>query len=181
MKFNLKNLDNILGNLIFSSRWILYPMNVGLAVAGILYGTKFMMDLWTLLHHGLGMETEGVMLGVLGLVDMLMVANLVDMIYMGSHQIFIQRFVITDTTARPQWLDHVDSGILKVKMASSVGGIMIIRILKDFVNVEHTDWIFIQRRCYILGVALGTVLIMAVIWRLTHSPIEAPQHKEEQH
>lgn len=170
MRFNVNHLDDDMGSFIFATRWLLYPMNLGLAIAGMLYGVKFLMDLCTLLRNGLGMETEAVMLGVLGLLDMLMVANLVVMIYKGSHQIFIQRFVIADPAHRPQWLDHVDSGILKVKMASSVAGITLIRLLKDFVNIEHVEWNIIVHRAIIHGVCLCSVMVMAFIWRLTHPP-----------
>lgn len=175
MKFNPKHLDDELGSFIFATRWFLYPMNLGLAIAGVLYGAKFMMDLFSLLRNGLNQDTELIMIGVLGLLDMLMVANLVDMIYMGSHQIFIQRFVIKDASHRPQWLDHVDSGILKVKMASSVAGITLIRLLKDFVNIEHTEWTLVLHRAFIHGVCLCSVLVMAIIWRITHPPM-APAH-----
>ena len=170
LPFNKHTIDDKLGDVLFTTRWLLYPMNLGLAIAGMLYGLKFMMDLFDLLRHGLFMETEGVMLGVLGLVDMLMVANLVVMIYKGSHQIFIQRFLIADPSNRPQWLDHVDSGILKIKMASSVAGITLIRLLKDFVNIEHVEWNVIVHRSIVHGVVLCSCMVMAVIWRLTHPP-----------
>lgn len=172
------NLDDLMGDLLFKSRWVIFPMNLGLAIAAVIYGMKFLMDLWELLRHSLWMETESVMLGVLGLLDMLMVANLMVMIYKGSHQIFIQRFRIADTNDRPQWLDHVDSGILKLKMASSVAGITLIRLLKDFVNLEHVEWTVVQHRAIVHCVVLVSCLVMALIWRITHPP---STHKQEEH
>ena len=124
-----KKLANDLGGIIFNTRWLLYPMNLGLAVAGMVYVMKFLADDYHLIRTSFSIDTESLMVLLLGLVDMLMVANLVVMIYQGSHQIFIRKFAHEDAADRPQWLDHVDSGILKVKVASSVVGIVLIRLL----------------------------------------------------
>ena len=175
VKADLSKVDDGLGTFLFSTRWLLYPMNLGLAVAGMVYCLKFLMDDYHLITHSMSMETEEIMLSLLGLVDMLMVANLLVMVYKGSHQIFIQRFLIEDPAHRPQWLDHVDSGILKVKVASSVAGITLIRILKDFVNIENTDWQIIVHRSMVHIICLVSVLVMAIIWRLTHP------HAQEKH
>lgn len=154
--------------IVFDSRWLLYPMTIGLIVALAVYSLKFLVEEYDLIHNSLSMDAEQIMVLVLGLVDMYMVANLLVMITKGSYQIFIRRFQIKDVSTRPQWLDHVDSGILKVKVASSIAGITLIRLLKDFVNIEHTSWEVILHRAYIHGVCLVSVFVMAVIWRLTH-------------
>jgi len=145
-------------------------MNVGLAVAGGFYCLRFLMDEYALIKNVFRVDTEVTMLALLGLVDMLMVANLVVMIYKGSHQIFIQKF--STGADRPQWLDHVDSGILKLKVASSVAGITLIRLLKDFVNIEHIAWENVVRRAIIHGVCLVSCLVLATVWRITHPDAE---------
>jgi hypothetical protein len=73
-------------------------------------------------------------------VDASMVANLIVMIVQGSHQIFIRKFE-RDKSETPQYLDHIDTGILKVKVALSIGSITLVQILKDFVNLEKVDWV----------------------------------------
>jgi len=168
LNFNKRIWADRLGDRLFDTRWILYPMNLGLAIAGFAYMVKFLIDAYLVIVHGFHHDTEEFMVGLLGLVDMLMVGSLLVMIYQGSHQIFIQRFEIDDASERPQWLDHVDSGILKVKIASSVAGITLIRLLKDFVNIEHVPWEIMTHRAIIHGVCLVSVLVMAVIWRITH-------------
>ena len=155
-------------SLIFNSRWLLYPMTLGLIVALGVYSIKFLVEDYNLITQSFHLEAEEIMVLLLGLVDMYMVANLLIMIAKGSYQIFIQKFQIFDAADRPQWLDHVDTGILKVKVASSIAGITLIRLLKDFVNIEHTTWDVILHRLYIHIVCLFSALMMAVIWRITH-------------
>lgn len=153
---------------IFSARWILYPINVGLFGALIVYVIKFIIEDYSLMVHSASFSAEQIMVAMLGLVDIAMVANLLIMIIQGSHQIFIRKLEIKDSRDRPQWLDHIDSGILKVKVALSIVGITLVQILKDFVNIEHVDWDVCVHRIYIHGVCLASALVVALIWRITH-------------
>ncbi len=160
--------DGKLDQIIIASRWLLYPINLGLIGALIAYVGKFLIEEYEIVMRAQHLDTEELLVGVLGLVDIAMVANLVVMIIQGGHQIFIRRLFVADQCSRPQWLDHIDSGILKVKMAMSIAGITMIRILKDFIDLEHVEWTVVQRRMIIHAMCLGSALVMALIWRLTH-------------
>ncbi len=161
----------VLDKAVFSTRWILYPINVGLFAALIVYVYKFLCDDYHLIFGSGAMNGEEIMVAMVGLVDIAMVANLLIMIIQGNHQIFIRRLEISDPRDRPQWLDHIDSGILKVKVALSVVGITLVQLLKDFVNIEHVEWTTTVHRVELHAVALASALIVAIIWRITH-----PQH-----
>jgi uncharacterized protein (TIGR00645 family) len=90
------------------------------------------------------------------------------MVVQGGHRIFIHKFDVASQADRPQWLDHIDSGILKVKIALSIAGITLVQILKDFVNLEKVNWTLTSHRIAIHVVALFSALMMALIWRVTH-------------
>ena len=154
--------------IIFDSRWILYPMTIGLIVVLAVYCIKFTSEAYLLITGSFHMEAEQIMVALLGLVDMFMVANLLVMIAQGSYQIFIQKFQNINAATRPQWLDHVDSSILKVKIATSIAGITLIRVLKDFVNIEHVQWDIIVHRMYIHLLCIVSAIFLAAIWRLLH-------------
>jgi uncharacterized protein (TIGR00645 family) len=166
----------ILDTAIFSTRWILYPINFGLFCALVVYVFKFMSDDYTLIVHSAALSGEQIMVALVGLVDIAMVANLLIMMIQGNHQIFIRRLEIADARDRPQWLDHIDSGILKVKVALSIVGITLVQLLKDFVNIEHAEWDVTVHRIIIHCIALVSALIVAVIWRITHPQAEAAHH-----
>jgi uncharacterized protein (TIGR00645 family) len=163
-----RNPEKIAERLLFDSRWMLYPMAVGLVLALVVYSIKFMYEDYELIRHALSMDAEQIMVLMLGLVDMFMVANLLVMITQGSYFIFIQPFQFIEKGKKPQWLEHVDSSVLKVKISTSIAGITLIRVLKDFVNIEHTEWVLIQHRMYIHGLCLLSAIILAIIWRVLH-------------
>jgi uncharacterized protein (TIGR00645 family) len=163
-----KDFTDRLGDFIFCSRWLIYPINIGLVMALALYIVRFLVDDYHFFLNSHHLDLEAIMVTILGLVDAFMVANLLTMIIQGSHQIFVKRFDLPGKDERPQWLDHVDSGILKVKVALSIAGITLVQILKDFVNIEQTPWDMIVHRMYIHAMCLLSALIMAIIWRVTH-------------
>lgn len=158
----------LLGNIIFAVRWILYPINLGLIAALLLYVWQFLVEDYRLITSGEVHDMEQLMVMLLGLVDASMVANLIVMIVQGGHQIFIHKFELPHKDDTPQYLDHIDTGILKVKVALSISSITLVQILKDFVNLEHIDWDIAMHRIIIHGVALISALTMAFIWRVTH-------------
>jgi uncharacterized protein (TIGR00645 family) len=173
-----KVLTKRLGDAIFAVRWILYPINIGLVVALMLYVVAFLYNDYHFIRHEFTWSMEALMVVLLGFVDASMVANLIVMVVQGTQRIFIHRFEISDKSERPQWLDHIDSGILKVKIASSIAGITLIQILKDFVHVESIDWTVTEHRIVIHVVALFSALMMTLIWRVTH-PAWAADHVAE--
>lgn len=162
------SVEKIAERFLFDSRWMIYPMTVGLILALLVYSIKFMYEDYELIRHALSMDAEQIMVLMLGLVDMFMVANLIVMITQGSYFIFIQPFQYIEKGKKPQWLEHVDSSVLKVKISTSIAGITLIRILKDFVNIEHTEWAVIEHRMYIHGLCLISAVSMAIIWRVLH-------------
>jgi len=131
--------------LIFASRWLQAPLYAGLIIGGILYAYKFLKELIHLcLHIGEISETV-LMLGVLTLVDITMVANLLIMVIIGGYSTFVSRLNIDTHEDKPEWLQKVDAGTLKVKLAGSLVGVSGIHLLQVFINVknhesEHIMW-----------------------------------------
>jgi uncharacterized protein (TIGR00645 family) len=169
------------GDAVFAVRWLLYPINLALIVALSLYVVAFLVNDYRFIVHGFTWDMESLMVMLLGFVDASMVANLIVMVVQGGHRIFIHRFDIADKQERPQWLDHIDSGILKVKIALSIAGITLVQILKDFVNLEKVNWTLTQHRIIIHVVALFSALMMAAIWRVTHPQWQHEDHATDAH
>jgi uncharacterized protein (TIGR00645 family) len=77
------------------------------------------------------------MLAVLGLVDVVMIANLLIMVIIGGYEIFVSRLYIYNHPDRPEWMDHVNAGMLKVKLGAALIGISSIHLLKTFINAPN--------------------------------------------
>jgi uncharacterized protein (TIGR00645 family) len=127
--------EKALEGLIFASRWVQAPMYAGLIVAGVFYAWKFLVHLW---HMGVDLnqlsETQ-IMLGVLSLVDITMVANLLTMVIIGGYATFVSKLDLVGHPDRPDWLEHIDAGTMKVKLAGSLVGVSGIHLLQTFINM----------------------------------------------
>jgi uncharacterized protein (TIGR00645 family) len=133
---NVSAFESGMERLIFASRWVQAPLYIGLIVAGVLYAFKFAEHLWHMtaeLGH-LG-ETQ-VMLGVLTLVDITMVANLLVMVIIGGYATFVSKLDLAGHPDRPDWLEHIDAGTMKVKLAGSLVGVSGIHLLQSFINMQ---------------------------------------------
>ena len=132
--------------MIFTSRWLQAPLYLGLIVAQVIYVVVFMVELIHLgsgvlesfLHpgeHGIEIEEATIMLGVLGLIDVVMIANLLIMVIIGGYETFVSKIHIDGHPDQPEWLSHVNANVLKVKLAMAIIGISSIHLLKTFIEV----------------------------------------------
>jgi uncharacterized protein (TIGR00645 family) len=138
---------NALASFIFLSRWLQAPLYVGLIVAQGVYVYRFLLELWHLIAFALlshappssvpdeVKDTEViVMLLVLGLIDVVMIANLLIMVIVGGYETFVSRLHLQGHPDQPEWLSHVNAGVLKVKLATALIGISSIHLLKTFIT-----------------------------------------------
>lgn len=125
-----------LAKLIFMSRWLQLPLYVGLIVAQIVYVYQFMQDLTHLVQTVLtGSLTEtATMLIVLGLIDVVMISNLLIMVIIGGYETFVSRLNLAGHPDEPEWLSHVNAAALKVKLATAIIGISSIHLLSTFIR-----------------------------------------------
>ncbi len=156
-----------LPNFIFMSRWLQLPLYLGLIVAQCVYVYHFWVELLHLVQAamgsnaalvsliaGIGYElppmpdgtaavpqlTETViMLAVLGLIDVVMISNLLIMVIVGGYETFVSRMGLEGHRDEPEWLSHVNASVLKVKLGTAIIGISSIHLLKTFINAEHTE------------------------------------------
>lgn len=79
------------------------------------------------------------MLVVLGLIDVVMIANLLIMVIIGGYETFVSRINIRNHPDQPEWLSHVNANVLKVKLAMAIIGISSIHLLKTFIDADKID------------------------------------------
>jgi len=123
--------------LIFASRWLQLPLYLGLIVAQCVYVFLFLKELWHLIHGAVSLDEQHVMLVVLGLVDVVMISNLLIMVIIGGYETFVSRLNLEGHPDQPDWLSHVNASVLKVKLAMSIIGISSIGLLKTFIGAAN--------------------------------------------
>jgi len=129
-------LARYVGSTIFVSRWLQAPLYLGLIVAQGVYVWRFMQELWHLVKDVGGLTENDVMLLVLGLVDVVMIANLLIMVIIGGYETFVSRIRLDDHPDQPEWLSHVNANVLKVKLAMAIIGISSIHLLRTFIQAQ---------------------------------------------
>jgi len=174
-----------LGSLIFLSRWLQAPLYLGLIIAQDVYVYRFLVELghligFALLGHATpasvaAKDTETiVMLTVLGLIDVVMIANLLIMVIVGGYETFVSRLNLQGHPDQPEWLSHVNAGILKVKLATALIGISSIHLLKTFINAgdaSTTDKMILWQ-VVIHATFVASAIALAWIDRLTFKPAD---------
>jgi uncharacterized protein (TIGR00645 family) len=122
-----------LPQLIFSSRWLQLPLYLGLIVAQCVYVILFLKELWHLVLGALKFTEQEIMLVVLGLIDVVMISNLLIMVIVGGYETFVSRLELEKHPDQPEWLSHVNASVLKIKLAMAIIGISSIHLLRTFI------------------------------------------------
>ena len=177
-----------LPNLIFMSRWLQLPLYLGLIFAQAVYVFHFWVELKDLimaafgneaaLNHILDAVTVGnarptklnettIMLVVLGLIDVVMISNLLIMVIVGGYETFISRMGLEKHPDQPEWLSHVNASVLKTKLAMAIIGISSIHLLKTFINAASYDPVVVMQQTVIHVVFLLSAMAIAYTDRIT--------------
>ncbi|MUI12349.1 TIGR00645 family protein [Massilia dura] len=152
---------NPIASFIFMSRWLQLPLYLGLILAQCVYVFHFWVELKDLIGAALGNEAAlqhiiaavtvpnappptklnetTIMLVVLGLIDVVMISNLLIMVIVGGYETFVSRMHLEDHPDQPEWLSHVNASVLKTKLATAIIGISSIHLLKTFINAQVYD------------------------------------------
>jgi uncharacterized protein (TIGR00645 family) len=180
--------------LIFASRWLQLPLYLGLIVAQAIYVWLFWQELYYLVMAAVGnvdalshildsVAVEGaarpkkpnetvIMLVVLGLIDVVMISNLLIMVIVGGYETFVSRMNLQGHPDQPEWLSHVNASVLKVKLATAIIGISSIHLLKTFINAASYD----EKTIYAqVGIHITFLLsALAIAWtdRIMAAPVK---------
>jgi uncharacterized protein (TIGR00645 family) len=57
----------------------------------------------------------------------------------GGYETFVSRLNLEGHPDQPEWLDHVNASVLKVKLGTAIIGISSIHLLKSFINAANYD------------------------------------------
>ncbi|MGO4711348.1 TIGR00645 family protein [Bradyrhizobium sp. 2TAF24] len=176
--------------LIFGSRWLQLPLYIGLIVAQGVYVVLFLKELWHLVTHAADFNEQQIMLVVLGLIDVVMISNLLVMVIVGGYETFVSRLNLEGHPDEPEWLSHVNASVLKIKLAMAIIGISSIHLLRTFIEAgnlggagrttNYTEtgvmWQTIIHVVFILS-AIG----IAYVDKITNSAVEAAHRNAAGH
>ena len=189
-----------LPNLIFMSRWLQLPLYLGLIVAQGVYVFHFWVELVHLVEAAFGSQTAlqaildsvtvksthdsaiqvvtptklnetVIMLVVLGLIDVVMISNLLIMVIIGGYETFVSRMNLHNHPDQPEWLSSVNASVLKVKLATAIIGISSIHLLKTFINADsYSPKVLIAQTAIHVTFLISAMAIAACDRIMPHAP-----------
>ncbi|GGY83341.1 YqhA family protein [Pseudoduganella plicata] len=171
-----------IASFIFMSRWLQLPLYLGLILAQCVYVFHFWVELKDLIGAAMGNQASlehifqavavpgaamptklnetTIMLVVLGLIDVVMISNLLIMVIVGGYETFVSRMNLEGHPDQPEWLSHVNASVLKTKLATAIIGISSIHLLKTFINAEaYTPKVLIAQTVIHIAFLLSAIAI----------------------
>lgn len=163
MHKNRNIIERTIETLLYSSRWSLVPIYLGLSLMILAIGFAFYQELF---HYVLaiidGKEVELVLV-ILSLVDLALIGGLLVMVMFSGYESFVSHIQIDENKEKLNWLGKLDMGALKVKIAMTIVAISSIHLLKTFMEAEKISdnklmWYVIIHLTFVIS-ALGVCLV----------------------
>ncbi|MDR2678713.1 MAG: TIGR00645 family protein [Zoogloeaceae bacterium] len=162
------SVESVIEKTVFWSRWLQAPLYLGLILAQGVYVYHFGHELAHLVSSARTLSETDVMLIVLGLIDVVMIANLLIMVIIGGYETFVSHLNLEQHPDQPEWLSHVNAGVLKIKLSTAIISISSIHLLKTFINANNTSWHTIRAQVIIHLVFIVSAIAMAYTDKLMH-------------
>lgn len=188
-----------LSKIIFASRWLQLPLYLGLIVAQGVYVYHFLVEMTHLVFAAFGdqqaiqalvnsigyksgtpvtsLNETLIMLVVLAMIDVVMISNLLIMVIVGGYETFVSRMNLQNHPDQPEWLNHVNASVLKVKLGTAIIGISSIHLLKTFINAaNYTEQVLMWQTLIHLAFLLSAVSIAYADKIMNSSAHSADKH-----
>lgn len=124
-------------SILFRSRWLLAPLYIGLVGTLVILMVKFIQKFIKLVPEVFNIGGTELVLQVLGLVDIVLIANLLLIIIFSGYENFVSKIdAVEGHVDRPEWMGKIDYTALKLKVIGSIVAISSIELLKVFINVQ---------------------------------------------
>ncbi|CAL4317891.1 TIGR00645 family protein [Buchnera aphidicola] len=122
--------------IIYSSRWLMFPVYIGLSLGFLLLTIKFFQQILSVIPEILIMSESGLVLIVLSLIDIALVGGLLVMVMFSGYENFISKMDVNDNKNRLGWMGTMDVNSIKNKVASSIVAISSVHLLRLFMEAE---------------------------------------------
>jgi uncharacterized protein (TIGR00645 family) len=129
--------ERIIEWVIFSSRWLLAPIYLGLAFGLVVLVIKFAQHAVELLSHVITTDGDSTTVGILALIDLALMGSLVLMVMFAGYENFVSKLDHVGHKDKPSWMGHVDFSDLKLKLMASIVAISAIHVLGSFMNIDR--------------------------------------------
>ncbi|CAK0774297.1 conserved membrane hypothetical protein [uncultured Gammaproteobacteria bacterium] len=163
----MKQIETMIQNAVIYSRWLLVVFHVGLGIGLAVFGAAFLYKLLKLATGAIGMDPGDLLLAMLGLIDSVLVANLIVMVMISSYENYVSSLCSTAFHDNIAWMGKLDAGTLKIKLATAIGAISSIHLLQMSMNLEHYAGTEVFWAVIIQLVFIVTAVLLGLLEKLT--------------
>lgn len=152
-------MERFIENLMYTSRWLLAPIYLGLSLGLLALMLKFFQEVLHVLPNVFALAESDLILVLLSLIDMTLVGGLLVMVMLSGYENFVSTLNIDEDREKLSWLGKMDSGSLKNKVAASIVAISSIHLLRVFMDARNTPdnklmWYVIIHLTFVLSAFL---------------------------
>lgn len=161
-------IESFIENALLASRWILVVFYLGLAVSLGIYAISFIAKSAKVATKIFVLNDNEIILAMLGLIDACLVASLMVMVMLSGYENFVSRL---DKASNNElgWLGKIDTGSLKVKIASAIVAISSIHLLQVFLNAPQYEDSKIMWSMFIHLAFVASAIALAIVDRIALS------------
>jgi uncharacterized protein (TIGR00645 family) len=152
----MKSIADLIELVIFSSRWLVVPFLFGLIVGLAALLIKFVIKLAGFVVQVWTSDPSEVIVGILGLVDLTLTANLIVIVVCSSYENFVRPIDTAKHPGWPQGLVMIGFSGLKQKLLGSIVAIAAVNALEWFTDIDR------QADSLKLGWVVGILLTFAI-------------------
>lgn len=169
----MKSIENAIESTIMAARWLLVVFYLGLGAALVVYAISFVYKFIKVATGVLDYEEGEMILAMLGLIDAALVASLLVMVMISSYENYVSR--LENAGVELSWLGKLDSGSLKIKVASSIVAISSIHLLQVFLNANQYSDVKIVLYMLLHLTFVVSALLLAFVDRISSKTKEPKQ------
>jgi uncharacterized protein (TIGR00645 family) len=173
-----EKIEHALEIMLFSGRWLLAPLYLGLIATLFALIIKFGIELVHMFSHLFVEDFHLVSLRILGLLDITLLGNLILIMIFAGYENFVSKIAVAaDSEDRPQWMGKVDYSGLKIKLIGSLVALSVIELLKDFMQAgEYQDYEAVKWR-----IAIHLTFVISGVLFAVMDYIADKRHVEDMH
>lgn len=174
----MRQIEHLLENILFASRWVMAPFYLGLAAALVLLLVKFLQELFHTIPIVFSMTESQLVLSILSLIDLSLAGNLLLLVIFSGYENFVSKIDTAGHRDRPSWMGKIDYSGMKLKLVASIVAISAIQLLRAFMDIKEMDNVELA---WLVGIHLTFVVsgvLLAWMDRLTE---HAEGHGKDPH
>jgi uncharacterized protein (TIGR00645 family) len=154
-------MENALERALLATRWLLLPLFASLLLGVLaIYAIVFREVAHMAALLAAGPEID-ILVSILNILDLVLIANLLVMIAVGSYESIISRFNVAQGADMPEWLGKLDSGNVKVKVAVALVLVSAIHLLQLYLRGAATERLLVFAAVHLAFVISAVMMAWA--------------------